>query len=308
MAQGDVAKPGRGAVRIQVEPKSDTLVMTPTTIFWRRFRRHRLALFGVFVLSILLVMAIFAPIVAGREPNRMDLRVADEPPSLTHLLGTDGNGRDYWARMVYGSRVSLSVGIVAVSISVVIASVLGAVSGYYGGTVDLVIQRFTEMVMTFPTLMIIITLVALLGPSIYNVMVVIGFIGWTGLSRLVRGQVLQLKNLAFVEAARCIGVRDRGIIFSHVLPNVIPYIIVSATFGVASAILSEAGLSFLGLGVQAPDATWGNLLQGAQTLDILLKMPWRWLAPGLAIAICILSINFVGDGLRDALDPRMQVK
>jgi peptide/nickel transport system permease protein len=195
--------------------------------------------------------------------------------------------------------------LVAVSISVLIGTTLGAISGYYGGTIDLVIQRMTEVVMTFPTLMIIITLVALLGPSIYNVMAVIGLIGWTGVSRLVRGQVLQLRNVAYVEAARSVGVRDRGIIFRHILPNVIPFIIVTATFGVANAILTEAGLSFLGLGVQPPTPTWGNLLQGAQTLEVLLNKPWRWIAPGAAIAVTVLSINFVGDGLRDALDPRM---
>jgi peptide/nickel transport system permease protein len=281
---------------------------SPTHLVWRRFRRHRLALFGVVVIGILAVMAMFAPIVGGYDPNRGNFLQVDQPPSLTHLLGTDGNGRDTWSRMVYGARVSLSVGVVAVSISVVLATILGATSAYYGGWVDLVIQRFTEVVMTFPTLMIIITLVALLGPSIYNVMAAIGVLGWTGLSRLVRGQVLQLKAVAYVEAARCLGARDWRVIFLHILPNVLPYIIVSATFGVASAILTEASLSFLGLGVQAPTPTWGNLLQGAQTLDTLLYRPWRWIAPGAAIAICVLSINFIGDGLRDALDPRMQIK
>lgn len=278
---------------------------SPGQLIWQRFRRHRLALIGLIILAILALIALGAPLVAGYDPNRVDLRVIDTPPGWRHVLGTDGNGRDYWARMVYGSRVSLSVGLVAVSISVLIATTLGSISGYYGGTIDLVIQRLTEVVMTFPTLMIIITLVALLGPSIYNVMAVIGLIGWTGVSRLVRGQVLQLRNVAYVEAARCVGVRDRQIIFRHILPNVIPFIIVAATFGVASAILTEAGLSFLGLGVQPPTPTWGNLLQGAQTLEVLLNKPWRWIAPGAAIAITVLSINFVGDGLRDALDPRM---
>jgi peptide/nickel transport system permease protein len=312
MAHGDVTSAPPTAA-FQPGPRAPSEVLTvraqsPTSLVWRRFRRHRLALFGLVVIAILTLMATFAPIIGGYDPNRGNFLQVDEPPSLTHLLGTDGNGRDTWSRMVFGARVSLSVGVVAVSISVVLATLLGAVSAYYGGWIDLAIQRFTEMVMTFPTLMIIITLVALLGPSIYNVMAAIGVLGWTGLSRLVRGQVLQLKEVAFVEAARCTGVRDRRIIFVHILPNVLPFIIVSATFGVASAILTEASLSFLGLGVQAPTATWGNLLQGAQTLDILLHEPWRWLAPGAAIAITVLSINFIGDGLRDALDPRMQIK
>ena len=312
MAHGDVTS-APPAAALEPGPRAPARVFavraqSPTGLVWRRFRRHRLALFGFVVIAILTVMAIFAPVVGGYNPDRGNFLQIDQPPSRAHLLGTDGNGRDTWTRMVYGARVSLSVGVVAVSISVVLATILGAVSGYYGGWIDLAIQRFTEIVMTFPTLMIIITLVALLGPSIYNVMAAIGLLGWTGLSRLVRGQVLQLKIVAFVEAARCTGVRDRRIIFLHILPNVLPYIIVSATFGVAGAILTEASLSFLGLGVQAPTATWGNLLQEAQTLDTMLHMPWRWIAPGAAIAITVLSINFIGDGLRDALDPRMQIK
>ena len=313
MAYGDVnsvsppaaSRVGSRATMVTVELPA---AQSPTRLVWRRFRRHRLALLGFVVIAILAILAIFAPVVSGYDPNRGNFLQVDQSPSFTHLLGTDGNGRDTWSRMVFGARISLSVGVVAVSISVVLATVLGAVSGYYGGWIDLGTQRFTEVVMTFPTLMIIITLVALLGPSIYNVMAVIGLLSWTGLSRLVRGQVLQLKTVAFVEAARSVGVRDRGIIALHILPNVLPYIVVSATFGVAGAILTEASLSFLGLGVQAPTATWGNLLQGSQTLDIMLHQPWRWIAPGAAIAVTVLSINFIGDGLRDALDPRMQIK
>jgi peptide/nickel transport system permease protein len=288
--------------------RGGTAASTPGALVWRRFRRHRLALFGASVITLLAVLALLAPLVGRYPPDRIDLLHIDAPPSLEHWLGTDGSGRDYWSRLVHGARISLSVGLVAVSISAVIAVVLGAVSGYYGGIVDLVIQRFTELVMTLPTLLIIITLVALLRPSIYNVMAAIGLIGWTGLSRLVRGQVLQLKELAFVEAARACGATDRRLIALHILPNVLPYVVVAATFAVANAILVEAGLSFLGLGVQPPTATWGNLLQEAQTLDALLTRPWRWLAPGLAIALTVLSINFIGDGLRDALDPRMQIR
>jgi peptide/nickel transport system permease protein len=256
----------------------------------------------------LAVLALLAPVVSRYPPDRGDLRQVDEPPSLQHWLGTDGNGRDYWSRLVYGARVSLSVGLISVSISVAIALVLGAVSGFYGGVVDMVIQRFTELVMTLPTLMIIITLVALFSPSIYNVMAAIGLVSWAGMSRLVRGQVLQLKEQAFIEAARACGTSDQRIIGLHILPNVLPYVVVAATFAVANAILVEAGLSFLGLGVQAPTATWGNMLQEAQTLDVLLTKPWRWLAPGLAISITVLSINFIGDGLRDALDPRVRIR
>jgi peptide/nickel transport system permease protein len=273
----------------------------------RRFRRHRLAVAGLVVLVVLSVMAVFAPVVGQHDPNRGDFRHINERPSREHWLGTDGNGRDYWSRLVYGARVSLSVGLVSTAIAAAIGTVLGALSGYYRGGVDLVIQRFTEMVMTFPTLMIIITLVAYIGPSIYNIMIVLGLLGWTSFCRVVRGQVLSVREVAFVEAARTIGARDHSIMFRHVLPNVLPYIVVLGTLNIAGIILVEAGLSFLGLGVQVPTASWGNMLQQAQTLDVLVSKPWRWIAPGAAIALCVLAINFVGDGLHDALDPRSKV-
>jgi peptide/nickel transport system permease protein len=270
----------------------------------RRFRKHKLAVAGLFMLIVLALMAIFAPVVGRHDPNRGDFRRVNERPSWEYPLGTDGNGRDYWSRLVYGSRVSLSVGLISTAIAAAIGTTLGAVSGYYRGSVDLAIQRFTEMVMTFPTLMIIITLVAYVGPSIYNIMIVIGLLGWTSFCRVVRGQVLSVREVAFVEAARTIGAPDRSILFRHILPNVLPYVVVLATLNIAGIILLEAGLSFLGLGVQVPTPSWGNMLQQAQTLDVLVTKPWRWIAPGAAIALCVLSINFVGDGLHDALDPR----
>jgi peptide/nickel transport system permease protein len=270
----------------------------------RRFRKHKLAVFGLFMLILLTLMAVFAPVVGRNDPNRGDFRNVNARPSLEYPLGTDGNGRDYWSRLVYGTRVSLSVGIISTAIAAAIGTILGAVSGYYRGGVDLAIQRFTEMVMTFPTLMIIITLVAYVGPSIYNIMVVIGLLGWTSFCRVVRGQVLSVRELPFVDAARTLGATDRSILFRHILPNVLPYVIVLATLNIAGIILVEAGLSFLGLGVQVPTPSWGNMLQQAQTLDVLVTKPWRWIAPGSAIALCVLSINFVGDGLHDALDPR----
>jgi peptide/nickel transport system permease protein len=288
-------------------PERFSRVESPWRRAARRFRRHRLAMFGLIVLVILSSIAIFAPVIAQADPNRGDFRQIDLRPSWEHPLGTDGNGRDYWARLVYGARISLSVGLVSTAIAAVIGTTLGAISGFYRGNVDLVVQRFTEMVMTFPTLMIIITLVAYLGPSIYNIMAVLGLLGWTSFCRVVRGQVLSVRELAFVEAARTIGARDHAILFRHILPNVLPFIIVLATLNIAGIILVEAGLSFLGLGVQVPTPTWGNMLQQAQTLDVLVSKPWRWIAPGAAIAICVLSINFVGDGLHDALDPRSKV-
>ncbi|MEA2596860.1 MAG: peptide/nickel transport system permease protein [Thermomicrobiales bacterium] len=273
----------------------------------RRFRRHRLAVAGLVVLVVLSLMAVFAPVVGRNDPNRGDFRRIDLKPSWEYPLGTDGNGRDYWSRLVYGARVSLSVGLVATAIAGGIGTLLGAVSGYYRGSIDLAIQRFTDMVMTFPSLIIIVTLVAYVGPSIYNIMIILGLLGWTSFCRVVRGQVLSVREVAFVEAARTLGARDHTILFRHILPNVLPYIVVLATLNIAGIILIEAGLSFLGLGVQVPTASWGNMLQQAQSLDVLVSKPWRWIAPGAAIALCVLAINFVGDGLHDALDPRSKI-
>ena len=271
----------------------------------RRFLRHRLAVTGAIALLLLILMAIFAPVVAPIDPLFVDLRAAAQPPSSTHWLGTDAVGRDVWSRLVYATRVSLSVGIVAVGISVAIALVLGTLSGYFGGWVDMAIMRMTDIILCIPSLVIIMSVVVLVGPSIYNIMIVIGVLGWTGMARLVRGQILSARNWEYVIAARSIGSRDRRIMVSHVLPNVIAPMIVAATFGVAAAILTEAGLSFLGFGVMPPASSWGNMLNAARSLDVLRSQPWFWIPPGFMILITVLSINFIGDGLRDALDPRM---
>jgi peptide/nickel transport system permease protein len=277
----------------------------PRRRFMRAFARHRLALAGLVVISFLGLAALFAPIVATHDPYKVDLLAAGEGPSVDHWLGTDEVGRDVFSRLVYGARISLSVGLVAVTIYTAIGVVLGSLSGYFGGIVDGLIQRLTDTVMCFPTLIIIIAAVSISGPSIWNVMLIIGLLTWTGTCRLVRGQFLSLREREFVEAARAVGVGDLRLIFRHILPNAIAPVIVSATFGVAAAILTEAGLSFLGLGVQPPTASWGNLINLAQSATILQRMPWLWAPPGILIAVAVLAINFVGDGLRDALDPRV---
>ena len=272
--------------------------------FVHAFVKHRLAVAGLVVISLLGLAAIFAPLVATHDPYTVDLLAAGQGPSSEHWLGTDEVGRDVFSRLVYGARVSLSVGLVAVSIYTAIGVSLGAISGYFGGFVDGSIQRLTDTVMCFPTLVIIIAAVSITGPSIWNVMLIIGLLTWTGTCRLVRGQFLSLREQEFVEAARSVGASDLRLIFRHILPNSVAPVIVSATFGVAAAILTEAGLSFLGLGVQPPTASWGNLINLAQSATILQEMPWLWAPPGVLIAVAVLSINFVGDGLRDALDPK----
>ena len=278
---------------------------TPRARTWRRFRRHKMALAGVAFLFIVVSLAALAPLVTPYTPTDMQKGRARDAPSQEHILGLDGAARDIWARLVYGGRVSLSVGIVAVSISIFIALVLGTLSGFYGGTVDMIIMRFTDIMMVFPGLILIMTVVAVLGPSIHNVMAVIGLLGWPSSARLVRGQILSVREWDFVMAARCLGVEDQRIMFRHILPHVLAPVLVAATFGVASAILTEAGLSFLGLGVLPPTPSWGNMLTGAQSIFILERIWWIWLPPGIAILFTVLAINFVGDGLRDAFDPRM---
>ncbi len=269
----------------------------------RRFSRHRLATVGLGILLIFGFLATFAPIVSVYDPNFTNLDILRESPSLSHPLGTDAAGRDVWARMLYAGRVSLAVGLLAAAISMVIGTVLGLVSGYVGGWVDNLIQRFTEIIMMFPTLFALILLVAVVGSSVINVIVIIGALGWTGKTRLVRGQVLSLKEMEYVTAARAIGAGGTHLMVKHLLPGVIPYVVVATMLTISGAILSEATLSFLGLGVKIPTATWGNMINSAQSLNVLKNEPWLWLPPGIAISMTVLAVNFVGDGLRDALDP-----
>ncbi|MGH2458645.1 MAG: ABC transporter permease [Chloroflexota bacterium] len=274
---------------------------------WQRFRRHRLAMAGLIVLVILCLIAILAPLVAGHSPYVVDIDRIKAPPGQGHLLGTDAAGRDVWARLVFASRVSMSVGLVAIVVAGFIGTAIGLVSGYAGGTTDNLLMRFTELVMTFPTFFAIIIVVSLVGPNILNVMLVIGVLGWPGLARLVRGQVLSLRELDYVVAARAIGAGGPRIMVAHILPGVFPYVVVAETLGLASAILTEAGLSFLGLGVQIPTPSWGNMMNAAESLSVVQSQPWLWIPPGVAVALAVIASNFVGDGLRDALDPRMKI-
>lgn len=291
-----------------VQAQTITLATDKPESLWgkacRRFFRHKLAMFGLVTLSLLIFVSVAAPLLTPYSPIALDLRAMRQPPSAAHWLGTDGTGRDVLTRIFYAGRISLSVGLVSVSISMIIGVILGSIAGYKGGKVDMFLMRLTDMFMTFPSLVIIITVAAAMGPSVYNAMLVIGLLSWPSIARLVRGQFLTLREQQFVRAARSIGVPSWEIAFKHVFPNTISSIAVAMTFGVASAILMEASLSFLGLGVQAPTPSWGNMLRDAQSLNILEDMPWMWLPPGLMIALAVLSINFIGDGLRDALDPR----
>jgi len=277
-------------------------------LVWRRFRKHKLAMTGLIVIIVITLSAILAPVIAPYDPKevRMDRVPGGQPmaPCVEHPMGTDALGRDYLSRAIHGGRVSLSVGLVAVGISVVIGVVVGSIAGFYGGVVDSVICRIIDILMCIPTFFLILIVNAYMKPNILNVMVVIGIFGWMGTARLVRGQFLSLREQEFIEAARALGLSDRRIIFRHLLPNALAPVVVSATMGVAGAILTESSLSYLGMGVQEPTASWGSMLRVAQTY--LLSAPWMAIFPGLLISITVLALNFIGDGLRDAVDPRLK--
>jgi peptide/nickel transport system permease protein len=294
-AKRPAAATARGRRRAALSPSKRTL---------RRFLSHRLAVLGAAILLAMGLCAVLAPLLAPADPNAINLLRISRAPDAQNWLGTDAVGRDVLSRIIYGARISLSVGIVAVAIYLAIGFVLGAVAAYLGGWVDNLIMRFTEVMMCFPTFVLILILVGIVGPRITNVMLVIGLFGWPDIARLVRGQVLQLRELDYVLAARSVGGGQWYVLVRHILPNVVGPLTVAGTLGIAGAILAEAGLSFLGLGVQPPSPSWGSMLgQGRDYLD----SAW-WLAtfPGLAIMLTVLSINVIGDWLRDFLDPRLR--
>lgn len=278
--------------------------VSPTKKAWQRFRRHTLAMVGLVVFGIILLSAVIAPAMDRYPPNELSLREKFQSPNTEHWLGTDRVGRDIWSRTLHGGRVSLAVGFSAAFVSMTIGIVLGAIAGYYGGATDMVVMRFTDVMMTFPRVIIILTVAIFLGQSITNVILLIGLFSWMGTARLVRGQVLSIREEQFVLAARSLGARDFLIILAYVMPNVIAPLLATVTFAISGAILLEAGLSFLGVGIPPPTASWGNMLETARSLDVLQDGPWMWIPPAVMIVLTILSINFIGDGLRDALDPK----
>lgn len=272
-------------------------------VIGKRFSRNKLSVAGAIVVFMLMAAALLAPVVAPYDPTSIDVYNVLSPPSTAHLFGTDELGRDLLSRIIWGSRVSLKVGFVAVGIAIMIGILVGSIAGFYGGRVDAVLMRFVDMMLAFPTFFLILAVIAILEPNIFTIMAVIGVTGWMDVARLVRAEFLTLKERDFVDAARAIGIRNKRLIMRHILPNALSPVFVAATFGIAGAILTESGLSFLGLGVQPPDPSWGNILTaGKDNIEIAW---WLSLYPGLAILITVLSYNLVGEGLRDALDPRL---
>jgi peptide/nickel transport system permease protein len=279
--------------------------VSPTRAAIRRFLRHRLAIVGVFLVIAILLLAILAPFLTPYGPNRIDFVIgARQPPSSIHVLGTDVVGRDIWARVLYGGRTSTIVGFGAVALYLVIGTALGLIAGFYGGLLDQLIMRFTDTILSIPPLLLIIVFVAVVGPSIGSVIIVIALLGWPVTCRLVRGQLLVLREAEYITAARVVGVGDRAILFRHMLPNILGPVTVVATFGVATAVLLESSLSFLGLGVRPPEASWGNLITEAISPVVLNHLPWQWVPAAIAITATVLGVNFIGDGLRDAIDPK----
>ncbi|GAB4388564.1 MAG: ABC transporter permease [Thermodesulfovibrionales bacterium] len=272
-------------------------------VTWRRFKGNRLALAGGAAVAALVAVALLAPLIAPYEPTDIDIRNVLSPPSAAHPLGTDDLGRDVLSRMIWGSRVSLSVGFVAVGIATAIGILIGSAAGFYGGRVDALLMRFVDIMLTIPTFFLILAVIAVVEPSIQTIMVVIGVTSWMGVARLVRAEFLTLKERDFVLAARASGAASPRIIFRHILPNALSPVFVAATLGVANAVLVEAALSFLGLGIQPPDPSWGNILTtGKDNIEVAW---WLSVYPGLAILVTVLSYNLVGEGLRDSLDPRL---
>ncbi len=277
-------------------------MLFPRSPLWLRLRRNRLALAGVLIVGVMFVLAVAAPL-TGRDPAAINISAALLPPSWHYPMGTDDLGRDVLTRILFGARISLLVGFVSVGIATLIGIVLGALAGYYGSWVDALIMRFVDVMLCFPTFFLILAVIAFLDPSIWNIMAVIGLTGWMGVARLVRAEFLSLRERDFVLAARALGAFDLRIIFRHVLPNALSPVLVSATLGVAGAILTESALSFLGIGVQPPTPSWGNMLIiGKQTLG---SAWWLSAFPGLAILLTVLGYNLLGEGIRDALDPRL---
>ena len=273
----------------------------------KRFLKNKLAVMGLVILIIFVLAAVFAPLITSFDRDSIDLMNIERGPNSLHILGTDELGRDVFTRLLYGGRVSLGVALCATVIQLVIGVSLGCISGFYGKWVDNFIMRIVDVFMCFPFFVIAITIAALFGASVWNVILIIGFLQWTGVARIVRAQILSLKQSEFIEAARAMGLNSFEIITRHLIPNVLSPIIVNATLNVATGILMEAGISFLGLGVKQPQPSWGNMLSAAQSMRVLQYEWWLWIPAGLLVFLSVLSINFVGDGLRDALDPKMKI-
>lgn len=269
-----------------------------------RFFKNKLATIGLFFIVLFILLAIFAPFLSNYDRDSIDLMNIESKPNSNHLLGTDEIGRDVFTRILYGGRISLGVAICATALQLFIGVSLGCISGYYGKWIDNIIMRVVDTVMCFPFFVIAITMAALIGPSVWNTILIIGLLQWTGVARIIRAEILYFKHSEFIEASRAMGFNSFEIIKNHLLPHISSSVIVNGTLSIAQGILMEAGLSFLGLGVKQPIPSWGNILSAAQNMRVLQYEWWLWIPAGLLVFLSVLSINFIGDGLRDMLDPK----
>ncbi|HPU63100.1 MAG TPA: ABC transporter permease [Mobilitalea sp.] len=268
----------------------------------KRFKRHKLAVASLYFLVFITILAVFAPLIVPYDPNQVSTSFS-QPPSAKHWLGTDQIGRDMFSRLLYATRISLFVGFAATVISTLIGVVLGLIAGYFGGIADTVIMRITDTIMSFPYILLVLVAAAIFEPGLWNIILILGFVDWPGAARLVRGNVLSLRESNFVKGSIVAGMPNRHILFSEILPNTVGPVLVYATSVFAISILDEAALSFLGMGVQPPQASLGNILNGAESITVLTGKLWLWVPAGLMIILLVISINFVGDALRDAIDP-----
>jgi len=273
-------------------------------VFLPRMAHNRFAVAGAIVVLLMLAVALLAPLIVRFGPNEINAWAVLEPPSLKHWFGTDDLGRDVFSRIIYGARISLLVGFAAAGIAVLIGTILGLTAGFYGGWIDNILMRIVDIMFCFPTFFLILAVITFLRPSIWYIMIVIGLTGWMGVARLVRAETLSIREMDYIMAARCIGCSDRRIIFRHILPNAASPALVAASLGIAGAILTESALSFLGIGVQPPTPSWGNILTSGK--DYIEFAWWLSLFPGLAILVTVLAYNLLGEGIRDALDPRVK--
>lgn len=271
-----------------------------------RLRKNKLAMMSFFMLVIIISMCIFVPIFSKYSIETYNAVERDQKPNSTHLLGTDKTGRDLFVRLFYAGRISLGLALAVVALECIAGVILGSLSGFYGGIVDIIIMRIAEIFMSFPFMIFCITIVAVFGNSIPNLIFILALLSWPSIARIVRGQILTLREMEYMEACEALGISDFRRIFKHLLPNVLAYVIVYATLGMASVILTETSLSFLGLGVSPPTPTWGNMIQEARNMLIIQNKWWYWIPPGICIFISVLCFNILGDGMRDAIDPKMK--
>ncbi|HEY3307405.1 MAG TPA: ABC transporter permease [Desulfuromonadaceae bacterium] len=274
-------------------------------VFWPRLMSNRFAVAGGAVVLFMFIIAVTAPLLVPFSPNEINAWEVLNPPTLKHWFGTDDLGRDVLSRVIYGARISLLVGFIAAGIAVLIGTFVGLVAGFYGGWLDSILMRVVDIMFCFPAFFLILAVITFLRPSIWYIMIVIGLTGWMGVARMVRAETLSIREMDYIMAARCIGCSDKRIIFRHILPNAVSPALVAATLGIAGAILTESALSFLGIGVQPPTPSWGNILTSGK--DYIEFAWWLSLFPGLAILITVLAYNLLGEGIRDALDPRVKL-